>query len=213
MLEHIFHCWEVPHGESKCLGFSSQPVRAGMGAGGSLHNSCVPQEVVPPNPNSAAFLGQVFPHGLEAEHPGCPMSCTLIWDNALLTHGDELIIKTSLLISQQIASLRSFKESTQQEWGWSNPFVIQFVKTHTTKKKNKQKTLPTKTQIQSEKAPQISLKKSVWEKGRGREDIQRCWYQRSYCECVAGVWGKQVAEWEGEAAEVQVQCLSLLKGY
>jgi len=92
-----------------------------------------------PQTNSAAFLAEALPHGLDEEHPGHPMGCPPIWDSALLAH--------SLLTPQQIASLRQFRDSTQQEWGRSNPPSTQFVKTHTTKNH------------QSEKAPQISLTK------------------------------------------------------
>lgn len=93
-----------------------------------------------PKPNSAALLGNVFPHSLEEEHPGHPMGCPPIWDSALFAH--------SLLTTWQIASLRQQKESSHQEWGWPNPSLIQLVKTHTTKNH------------QSE-APQICLTKGV----------------------------------------------------
>lgn len=69
-----------------------------------------------PKPNSAAFLGEAFPHGLEEEHPEHPMGCPPIWDSALLAH--------SLLTPRQIASLRQFRDSAQQERGWSNPSLI-----------------------------------------------------------------------------------------
>lgn len=46
-----------------------------------------------PKPNLAAFLGEAFPHGLEAESPGQPVGCPPIWDSALLAH--------SLLTPQQ----------------------------------------------------------------------------------------------------------------